>query len=110
MLPYSTRLDIGQRIRQFRIHRDLSQAVLAEDIDISINFLSEIENGKKGFSSETLYKLCSQHEVSADYILFGKTTESAKTCEIIEIANKLDNGQLNIVIEYLQSLQNMRKI
>jgi transcriptional regulator with XRE-family HTH domain len=84
--------------------------VLAEDIDISINFLSEIENGKKGFSAETLYKLCSEHNISADYILFGKTVESAKASEIIEIANKLDNDRLNIVIEYLESLKSMRDI
>ncbi|MBD5445277.1 MAG: helix-turn-helix transcriptional regulator [Lachnospiraceae bacterium] len=37
-------------------------------MDISVNFLSEIENGKRGMSQDTLYKLCSKFAVSADYI------------------------------------------
>jgi len=36
---------IGQRIRHLRIINDYTQAKFAELIDISINFLSEIENG-----------------------------------------------------------------
>lgn len=38
---------IGQRVRQLRILNDYTQAKFAELIDISINFLSEIENGKR---------------------------------------------------------------
>ena len=45
---------IGQRVRQLRILNDYTQAKFAELIDISINFLSEIENGKKGLSQDTL--------------------------------------------------------
>ena len=43
---------VGQRIRQLRIQNDYTQAKFAELIDISINFLSEIENGKKGLSQD----------------------------------------------------------
>jgi transcriptional regulator with XRE-family HTH domain len=110
MLPEKTRSDIGQRIRQFRTHNDLSQAELADGMDISINFLSEIENGKKGFSYETLYKLCSEYKISADYILFGKSTDSAKTGDIVDIANHLDDEKLAVVIDYLHALKNMREM
>jgi transcriptional regulator with XRE-family HTH domain len=111
MLPIDTRTEIGQRIKQFRTEKGLGQAELARDMEISVNFLSEIENGKKGFSAETLHKLCSIYGLSADYILFGEKVETAaKADELIEISNRLDDDSLSTVIEYLQSLQNMRNI
>ena len=65
------RQSVGKRVHDSRIKSDYTQAQFAELIDISVNFLSEIENGKKGMSQETLYKLCKQFNISADYILFG---------------------------------------
>lgn len=47
---------VGQRIRQLRIQNDYTQAKFAELIDISINFLSEIENGKRDYRRTPLPK------------------------------------------------------
>ena len=48
---------LAQNIKSFRIHRDWSQADLAEKADISIPFLSDIERGNKWPYPETLSKL-----------------------------------------------------
>ena len=48
---------LAQNIKAFRIHRDWSQADLAEKADISIPFLSDIERGNKWPYPETLSKL-----------------------------------------------------
>ena len=37
------RLETGRRIRDFRIKNHLTQAQLAESLDVSTNFISEIE-------------------------------------------------------------------
>lgn len=42
------RLAVGERVRNYRLSNHYTQAYFAEMIDISVNFLSEIENGKKG--------------------------------------------------------------
>lgn len=39
--------ETGQRIANLRNHYGLSQEKLAEMADISVQFLSQIENGKK---------------------------------------------------------------
>ena len=46
---YSNRaqFEIGRRIREVRHSQDATQQQFAEDIYITPNFLSEIENGKK---------------------------------------------------------------
>lgn len=99
--------DIGQRIRQLRLVNDCTQAEFAEAIDISINFLSEIENGKKGLSQDTLAKICRQLNTSADYILFGT---KSKQISLIELANALSIEELQTTIRYLETLIEMKKI
>ncbi len=41
------RFETGRRIRDFRSQNHLTQAQLAESLDVSTNFISEIETGKK---------------------------------------------------------------
>lgn len=110
MLNELTKQEIGLRIRECRVNNNLTQAQFAESIDISINFLSEIENGKKGLSYETLYNICSKHSVSADYILFGTAPNKDHYSVIIEIANNLTDHDIEILIRYLTALLELRKI
>jgi len=48
---------LAQNIKSFRVHRDWSQADLAERADISVPFLSDIERGNKWPYPDTLSKL-----------------------------------------------------
>ena len=48
---------LGGNIKLFRVRFNWTQAELAEKVNISINFLSDIETGKKWASPITLVKL-----------------------------------------------------
>ena len=48
---------LGRNLKKYRNLRDLSQMEVAEKADISMNFLSEIERGKKWPYPETLQNL-----------------------------------------------------
>ena len=50
---------LGNNIKRCRINNSLSQQVLAEKVDISTNFLSDIERCKTWISPSTLVKLAS---------------------------------------------------
>ena len=65
---------IGERVRYCREDTGYTREQFAEKAGISPQFLAEIENGKKGMSAETLYKLCDTFYLSADYLLFGRVT------------------------------------
>ena len=107
----STKLkwDIGGRVRECRLRAGYTQAQCAEIMDISINFLSEIENGKKGMSQETIYKFCKNLEISADYILFG-SQQKKLPYTLIQTVNTLSSEQLNTLSEYITALRNMRNL
>jgi len=47
---------VSANIRRYREYRKWTQAQLAEKLDISINFLSDIENGKKWISPASMVK------------------------------------------------------
>jgi transcriptional regulator with XRE-family HTH domain len=56
-------------IKRHRQSRNLSQADLAEKLDISVNFLCNIENGNRWISPQTLVKFASALKVEP-YELF----------------------------------------
>ena len=60
---------VGKRIRKYRRARKLTQEQLAELCDLSSNFISIIECGKKRPSLDTFVKIANALEVSADMLL-----------------------------------------
>lgn len=101
--------EIGQRVRECRLDAGYTQAQCAEVMDISINFLSEIENGKKGMSQETICKFCQALQISADYILFGSQNKKLPYT-MIQMVNDLSSERLSVLYEYITALQNLRKL
>jgi transcriptional regulator with XRE-family HTH domain len=65
---------IGERIRQLRKAKGLTQPVLAKAIGIDQSTLSDMERGA-GFSAEILMKLCDELEATADFIMRGRLTQ-----------------------------------
>lgn len=60
--------NLGKRIREERLNKGLTQEQLAEKVNISLNFMSLIENGKN-MSVQTLVNLANALDVSIDYLL-----------------------------------------
>ena len=60
---------MGQRIKQARKEKRLTQIELAELAGVSASFLGHIERGSRIASIETLCSLCRALNVSSDYLL-----------------------------------------
>lgn len=48
---------IGGRIRAYRESLGMNREAFSEQIGLSPQFLAEAENGKKGLSAESIYKI-----------------------------------------------------
>ncbi len=95
--------DLGKRIKEARVKKGYTQAVLAEKIDSSTSYISDIERGFKIPSLPLFIKLINELEVPADYILQG-STELGKDYVYNEITGKLDKlnpKQRNFVSEFI---------
>ena len=64
-------ITIGKRIRDRRRSRHISQEQLAELIDKSTVFVSNLENGKKGASLESIVSICIVLDLSIDELIIG---------------------------------------
>lgn len=71
MRPELLLQEIGARISARRRELHMTQEVLAERMDVSIQMISNLEGGKKAIRPENLVKLCTVLDISADYILRG---------------------------------------
>lgn len=69
-------MEMGLRIRRQRDLIGYTREELAEKLNVSPKFCSDIELGVKGVSIETLVKLSQELKLTTDYILVGNTTNN----------------------------------
>ena len=82
--------DIGRRIQKTRKEKGLSQSALAEQINISTPYLSDIENGKVSYSVTILMDITEALQVSADWLL-RSNTPTTNTIQLQEVNNILSD-------------------
>jgi transcriptional regulator with XRE-family HTH domain len=102
----------GKNIRIYRIRRNWSQADLAEYANISINFLGDIERGKKWPHPETLTKLADALEIKVFELFMEEDNEvNPKTKKLmhrfIKDVSLTINKTLSLSVK--QSIEYVRK-
>lgn len=97
-------IQLGERVRTARKEMKFSREELAELLEISTLFLSYIECGQKGVSIQTLCKICQTLNVSADYILFGKTNPDFHKTDAQILLDNLDIQYHPLAKDCLQTL------
>ena len=65
--------EMGRRIRLRRELQQLSREQLAEKVDVTCQFIADLEYGNTGMSIQTLYRMSQALKVPSDYFLAGKT-------------------------------------
>lgn len=89
-------IQIGEQVRQAREHTKLTQEQLAEHLDVSPQYISDLERGVVGISIATLKKLCGILAVSSDQILFGSKTQD-RGLILSNACNTLSDEQFTIL-------------
>ena len=77
---------LGERIREERLRLNLTQAALAESIDISDTYMGAIERGERSLTLDTLVRLVNRLGVTVDYLL----------------ADSVPNNDANIINQFKQ--------
>lgn len=97
---------VGDRIRQVREHRRITQDRLAELTNISKGFLSDVENNKRNLSSEYILRIANALGTSVDYLLKGDSAnlESANR-EPVVIPPALSEAAEQLDLSYSQTVE-----
>ena len=64
---------VGERIRTLRKAQGVTVERLAEAADISVQYVSDIERGRKNMTIPILKRIVLALHTTADYLLFGRT-------------------------------------
>ncbi len=68
-------MDIGTAIKMLRKERKITQKLLAEECNISVNALCQIENNSSFPQKNTIRKICQVLNIPASYLLFFSISE-----------------------------------
>ncbi len=98
---------IGGRLRAYRESLGMSREAFSEQIGLSPQFLAEAESGKKGLSAESIYKVCSSSNMSADYLVLGKIKRDKLKDPLDHILQDMPG---EYVLHYAQMIQAANKM
>ncbi len=101
--PYS---ETGKRIWELRKEQSLTREQLAESANISVQFLADIEKGRKNMTITTLKKVSSALMVTTDYIVYGKTEYENELMELCKaIPNDKQKQAVKLLRVFLESIE-----
>lgn len=65
-------MNIGENLRQLRAEKNITQAEIAERLDVTQVFISKVESNIKRLSVEQVFELSQILDCSTDAIIIGK--------------------------------------
>ena len=93
---------IGKRIQSRRKQLGLTQEHLAEQMNVSVQMISNLERGNKAIRIDNLVNLSNILNISTDYILTGKETitDLSALTERIQSLTEKEQKMIELLIDF----------
>lgn len=96
---------LGNKIRERRNFLKVTQENLANDINVSASFISDIENGRRKMSLETMIKISIALKTSLDYFILEnvkdvKLKNNTKFDELKNILGTVDEKKESVFLDF----------
>ena len=90
-----TNMDVGRRINEARKSRCYSREKLSELADVSVQFIADIEKGRKSMTIPTLRRIAAALNITTDYIVNGcdPSAENVQINEMLASLSEYDRMQ-----------------
>lgn len=97
--------NVGNKIRERRNFLKVTQENLANDINVSASFISDIENGRRKMSLETMIKISIALKTSLDYFILDnvkdvKLKDNIKYDELKNILGTVDEKKESVFLDF----------
>lgn len=96
--------DMGNRIKIRRKELRIKQAELAEELNISNNHISSIENGRQKPSLDTFIRICNILNVTPDYLLLGSMHAYNIPHDIIDKLRLCNQSDIELARDFVEIL------
>lgn len=98
----------GMVLKNARMDKKLTQAELAEILDISLSYLKDLERFRNNPSYEIFEKVIHYFNLSADTVIYPNRNITDNTYQQIErLLTRCDNGQLEVILATTKALLSM---
>lgn len=97
-------VNLGERLRELRTEKELSQAQVAKRMGVSPAIISSYENSVKQPSLENLVKIAYLYNVSTDYLLGISDRKAVKPKNLVSL-DGLDSSKRAIVKQLIVELK-----
>lgn len=96
--------EIGGRIKEYRKRQKKTQEVLAQYLDVSIGYISQLERGVTKINLDTLYRLAAFFGCEVIELLYPVDPKGGEPmdAELLLAFHKLDDKQRKMVLEIVR--------
>lgn len=95
---------MGERLRDERKKRGMTQESMAELLEMSLTYYGRIERGLSGLSLEKLVLLNQKLDIDPTYLLTGEKRTAVNFDIVIEQCPKTKQHDLNQLVQYALKL------
>lgn len=96
---------IGRRVKKYRLQAKLTQSDLAEKLDVSVGFVSQIERGSTEVSLKRLESIANTMNTKLEYLISDSVPETnIEGKSIQELTKNWNKEQTNILINIITNL------
>ncbi len=100
----------GMVLKNARMDKRLTQAELAEILDISLSYLKDLERYRNNPSYEIFEKVIRFFNLSADAVIYPNQNQSNKTYQDINrLLTRCDEKQLEVILATTEALLSVNK-
>lgn len=95
----------GIILKNSRMDKKLTQAELAEDLDLSLSYLKDLEGSKNMPSLEVFTRAIQYFNLSADTVIYPKINETDDTYQkILRLLTRCSENQLKVILATAEAL------
>ena len=95
----------GTALKKARQENRLTQAELAEKLDISLSYLKDLEYFRSLPSLELFVNVIEMFNLSADEVIHPETNKSSSTYQKIDrLLQRCDEAQLNVILATAEAM------
>ena len=97
---------IGQRVKNERIKRNMSREKLAEVLELSSVYIGQIERGERKMSLDTLSSISDYLNISLDYLVNGHSNlpQEIDMGQIQSLINRCSRSEMSLITDVLTAI------
>lgn len=97
---------IGKRVKKARKDKGITQEKFAEDLGVSVSFVSQVESGEKRFNLNRISEVSKILERPISYFIDGYEGKSEDELqEIVAILKGMSDKQLKLALDVVRAIE-----